>query len=367
MIRHRKNLAMDDATQPRKSAEMLDRFGKPADIRGLRSFLIPRLPMLEGPWEIRRFPDGYSNLTYRIQAPAATCVLRTPPPGADIRSAHDMGREYRMLTALLPHVPLIPEPLAYCEDTHVMGTSFFVMSEVQGIIHRRLSDSAPPLMPAYMRDISQAAVDTLAELHAIDVTTAKDLLTLGHPEGYVARQVNGWIERYQRSATEVVDTALESAAWLKAHIPSSAGVGVIHNDFKYDNIVFSNDGSGRVKAVLDWEMSTIGDPLMDLGTALAYWSEPSDDPALKPYNLSWLPGNLSRREVVQRYALQRGIEPPDILFYYIFGCYKVGGIVQQIYARYRKGHSRDPRFEDLIRVLRATMKKASDAIRTGRI
>jgi aminoglycoside phosphotransferase (APT) family kinase protein len=357
---------MDAHRDQLSSISILDSSGQPVDLNALRKWIIPRIPYLDSPWQITRFPDGFSNLTYLIEASGGTCVIRTPPPGANIRSAHDMGREFRMLSALQPHFGQIPKPLACCEDGAVIGTPFFVMSKVEGRIYRQQKSQDALPAPGEMLSISSAAVDTLAKLHSIDVH-ATGLDALGHPEGYVSRQVNGWIRRYHQCATEDIQGLPETEAWLMDNMPGDTAPSVIHNDFKYDNLVFSMTGDARVEAVLDWEMSTIGDPLMDLGTMLAYWSEPGDDPALKPFNLTWLPGNLTRAQVIDRYAILRGIERPNLCFHYVFGCYKIGVIVQQIFARYQRGLSTDKRFAGLTHVLRATIRQAMDTIRTGHI
>jgi aminoglycoside phosphotransferase (APT) family kinase protein len=357
---------MDAKPMHTSTGRILDRKGHDVDLNALRSWLIPRVPQLEGPWQITRFSDGFSNLTYLIEAAAGSCVLRTPPPGADIRSAHDMGREYKMLTALQPYFNKTPRPLVCCEDDAIIGTSFFVMSKVEGRIFRPQKHPEAFPTPSQMRSISCATVDILAELHSIDVK--KDgLISLGYPDGYVNRQVNGWIKRYHQCATDEIDGIRDIEKWLLDNTPGSTDCSIIHNDFKYDNLVFAPDNDALVTAVLDWEMSTIGDPLMDLGTTLAYWSEMEDDPALKAYNLTWLPGNLTRAEVVDRYAVQRGIDRPNLCFYYVFGSYKIGVIVQQIYARFLRGQSSDRRFGGLTHVLKASMNQAISAIQQGYI
>lgn len=343
---------------------ILDSKGQSVDLQALRAWLLPRIPYLEGPWKITQFPDGYSNLTYLIETSGGACVLRTPPPGANIRSAHDMGREFRMLAALQPHFHQIPHPLACCDDTEIIGTPFFVMSKVDGQIWRPQNIKHQQPSSEEMRTLSTTAVDTLAQLHSIDVN-ATGLISLGRPEGYTRRQVNGWVQRYHQCATDEIEGLAETEAWLLDNLPVDGAPAVIHNDFKYDNLVFSGATESRLVAVLDWEMSTIGDPLMDLGTTLAYWSEPGDEPALKPYNLTWLPGNLTRAEVIDRYAAKRGIDRPNLCFHYVFGCYKIGVIVQQIYARYLRGQSSDPRFAGLIHVLRASIRQAMATIRAG--
>ena len=338
--------------------------GQSIDMQALRAWLLARIPYLEGSWQITRFPDGYSNLTYLIEASGGACVLRTPPPGANIISAHDMKREFRMLTALHPHFQQIPIPLACCENSTVIGTPFFVMSKVNGKIWRPQNIKQHQPSPEEMQNISTAAVETLAQLHSIDVN-ATNLILLGRPDGYVSRQVNGWVRRYHQCETDEIEGLAETEAWLLENIPVDGASAVIHNDFKYDNLVFSYHPESRLMAVLDWEMSTIGDPLMDLGTTLAYWSEAGDDPVLKRYNLTWLPGNLTRAEVIDRYAAIRGIERPNLCFHYVFGCYKIGVIVQQIYARYLQGQSSDPRFAGLIHVLRASIRQAVATLRSG--
>ena len=355
---------MDVRPDHKSSGSILNSSGQSVDLEALRTWLIPRIPCLEGSWKITRFPDGYSNLTYLIEASDGACVLRTPPPGANIRSAHDMGREFRMLAALQPHFHQIPHPLACCDNPEIIGTPFFVMSKVEGQIWRPQNIKKNQTAPEEFRKISKLAIETLAQLHSIDVN-ATGLISMGRRDGYISRQVNGWVQRYHQCATDEIEGLAETEAWLLDNLPVDGAPTVIHNDFKYDNLVFSEPPESRLVAVLDWEMSTIGDPLMDLGTTLAYWSEPGDEPALKPYNLTWMPGNLTRAEVIDRYAAIRGIDRPNLCFHYVFGCYKIGVIVQQIYARYLRGQSSDPRFAGLIQVLRASIRQAVAAIRAG--
>jgi aminoglycoside phosphotransferase (APT) family kinase protein len=217
-----------------------------------------------------------------------------------------------------------------------------------------------------MRTLSTAAVGNLAALHSLDLAST-GLDRIGKPEGYVARQVEGWIGRYERAMTDDVPAMSFAGEWLRAHMPLENRPAFLHNDYKYDNLVLDPENPGRILCVLDWEMSTVGDPLMDLGTTLAYWTEAGDPAALKPFSLTWMPGNLTREEVVDVYAEARGIAKPDVLFHYVFGSYKVGVIVQQIFARYRKGLTKDPRFAGLGHVLRAASDNAGRAIRLGRI
>ena len=217
-----------------------------------------------------------------------------------------------------------------------------------------------------MNSVSTAAIDNLALLHQINLDST-GLRSLGKPEGYIQRQVEGWITRYENAATDDIPAMKITADWMRSNIPSENQPAFIHNDYKYDNLVLDPKNLSHILAVLDWEMATVGDPLMDLGTTLAYWGEEDDSPALKPFNLTWLAGNLTREEVVRRYAESRNIKEPDMLFYYVFGAYKIGGIVQQIYARYKKGFSNDERFAGLGFVLKACADNAANAIRYKRI
>jgi aminoglycoside phosphotransferase (APT) family kinase protein len=217
-----------------------------------------------------------------------------------------------------------------------------------------------------MKNISVSTINNLADLHNIDIY-ATGLINLGKPEGYTERQVEGWVKRYYNSETDLVDDMNATAEWMKANIPPDGLPAFIHNDYKYDNLVLDPGNLQQIIAVLDWEMATVGNPLMDLGTTLAYWAEASDNPALKPFNLTWLPGNMNRQEVVQQYAEARQIDVPDMMFYYVFGSFKIAVIVQQIYARYKKGFTKDERFAGLMYVVRACAENAQNAIRSKRI
>lgn len=344
----------------------MPRPGEMPDAKALSAYLTDKVDGFHGVPEVRQFRGGYSNLTYLLTWEGGHCILRRAPLGADVRGGHDMSREYRVLHVLKPHFSQCPSPWLYCDDVSVIGAPFFLMERVEGLILRGGGPSASVPGPDTMQALSEQAVRLLAQLHDIP-TTGSELEAMGRPEGYVRRQTEGWIERYRRSAIEEVDGAGEIIGWMFDHIPAESGRSVIHNDFKYDNLVLDPAEPFRIRAVLDWEMATLGDPLLDLGTTLAYWSESTDPPALKPFNLTWLPGNLTRREVVSLYAGTRGIPEPDMLFPYVFGCFKVGVIVQQIYARYRKGLTQDERFAGLKAVLEASMGQALKALREGRI
>ncbi len=336
------------------------------DLDKLSDYLQRHVAGISGDCSLLQYPGGFSNLTFELRCGGKPMILRMPPKGANIRTAHDMGRECRVLGLLHPVFPKVPSIIHYCDDPEVIGRPFYLMEKLEGIILRNRVPEGLELGAERMRAISTAAVDTLADLHAIDITQS-GLAELGKPGGYIRRQVEGWIGRYEASKTDEVPDMDIAAAWMTEHQPAGSAPAFIHNDFKYDNLVLDPDQPERIIGVLDWEMATVGDPLMDLGTSLAYWGEAGDGPVLKPFNLTWLPGNLNRAEVVQHYAQRRGIAEPDMLFYFVFGSYKIAVIVQQIFARYKKGLTADPRFAQLHHVVKACAHHAAQAIRLGRI
>jgi aminoglycoside phosphotransferase (APT) family kinase protein len=217
-----------------------------------------------------------------------------------------------------------------------------------------------------MGAMCSALVNTLVDLHRVDYQAA-GLGDLGRPEGYVARQVGGWAQRYAAARTDDLPALERAITWLLANTPAQRGAALIHNDYKYDNVVFDLADPTRVLAVLDWEMATLGDPLMDLGTTLGYWAEPGDPTALREFGLTARPGNLSRQQVVEAYAARSGLDLGDFRFYYVFGLVKVAVIVQQLYARYKAGHTRDERFASLIQVVLACATLAERCLDSGRI
>jgi aminoglycoside phosphotransferase (APT) family kinase protein len=339
------------------------------DAERLRPILATALPGAVGPITVRQFRKGHSNLTYLVSVGGQEAVLRRGPFGARVKTAHDMGREWKLLTALQGVYPRAPRPLACCDDAEVLGAPFYLMERVRGVILRGDgSGSGLALGPEALRATSTALVDNLAELHAVDLTRT-GLLALGRPDGYVERQVKGWTERYQAARTDDVPEVEAAAAWAAAHLPAPGGAALVHNDYKYDNLVLDPADLTRVVAVLDWEMATIGDPLMDLGTTLGYWTDPGDSPLLRAqaFGPTHLPGSLSRRQVVARYAERSGRPVEDVLFHYVFALFKLAVIIQQIYRRYVDGHTRDPRFASLGQVVGVLGAQATRALERGRI
>ncbi|MEM1220158.1 MAG: phosphotransferase family protein [Bacteroidota bacterium] len=343
------------------------RSGEELPIEALASFLKSQRADLRGTLTVEQFPGGFSNLTYLLKMGDQELVLRRPPFGAAIKTAHDMEREYRVLSALQPHFPKIPEPLVHCDDPTIIGAPFYVMTRVRGVILRNRLPKGMTIEPATFRGLSEASIACLADLHSVDLATS-GLIQMGKPEGYVERQVRGWTKRYQAARTEDAPSLKIVSDWLAANMPSTQRACFIHNDFKYDNLVLNPDQITDVLAVLDWEMATVGDPLMDLGTSLAYWGELKDPDALKPFSLTWMPGNMNRQEVVEHYVkLRGGVEPGELLYYYVFGVYKIAGIAQQIYHRFRAGYTKDPRFGALIYAVKACELMATKALEKDRI
>ncbi|HEX3186672.1 MAG TPA: phosphotransferase family protein, partial [Pyrinomonadaceae bacterium] len=335
----------------------------------LLAYLKQHLPELDGPLTVEQFPAGFSNLTYLLRIGDRELVLRRPPIGAKIKTAHDMGREYRILAHLHPVYAKVPRPLLFCADEDVLGAPFYVMERVKGIILRAQPPRGIDLSADTMRRLSEVFVDNLVEIHAIDYEAA-GLGGLGSPQGYVSRQISGWTKRYYNARTDDIPEIERLAKWLEEHLPADTARGsLIHNDYKYDNLVLAPDDLTRVVAVLDWEMATVGDPLMDLGTTLGYWVESTDPEEWQQYGfvLTKLPGNFTRRELLDYYSRGSGRDVSDPVFYYAYALLKIAVIVQQIYARYQKGLTKDSRFAQLGSLVKACGGLAQRAIAYNRI
>ncbi len=336
------------------------RAGEALDAGVLGDYLARQLPGLELPLTVRQFPSGFSNLSYLLIAGRRELVLRRPPFGTRPKSGHDMGREFRVLSALAGRFAESPQPLHQCEDESVIGAPFYVVERIRGIILRR--DFPPELAPAsgLVRAQQEALVAVQARLHALDWRAA-GLAEFGRPEGYAARQVSGWSERYARARTASAADASALTAWLEVRQPGETGrAALIHNDYKLDNVVFDEANPARLVGVLDWEMATIGDPLMDLGCSLAYWVQADDPPELLATRMlpTHLPGAMTRQEVLERYAAHSGLALPDFRFYRVFGLFRLAVIVQQIYYRYFHGQTADRRFAALGPTARVLIERA---------
>jgi aminoglycoside phosphotransferase (APT) family kinase protein len=299
----------------------------------------------EGVPEVQQFSGGASNLTYLLRYPATDLILRRPPAGTKAKGAHDMGREYRIQAALAPVFPYVAPMVALCSDESVLGAEFYVMERVEGHIPRR--ELGLDLPAAEVRRLCLAVVDLLVSLHGVDPAAA-GLDGLSRGEGYVARQVSGWSQRFRAAKTWNVPSWEGVMSWLDAHQPVDRGACLIHNDFRLDNVVLDPADPTRPVALLDWEMATVGDPLMDLGGALAYWIEAGDGPLMQRFRLqpTTAPGMLTRAEVVAHYCERTDIEltPAEWAFYEVFGLFRLAVILQQIYYRYFHKQTTNPRF-----------------------
>lgn len=349
------------------------RAGESLDVAALRDWLLRVVPA-EIPsgaaLEIRQYPAGFSNLTYLLTWRGVdgerALVLRRPPHGVAAGIAHDMAREHGLLAVLHPLGVPVPRPVAVCRDSAVLGAPFYVMAHVPGLILRPPAPAAftaAPDLPGRMATLSRTFAATLARLHAVPVA-GTPLAAIGKPDGYVERQVQGWTKRWHAARTDDVAALDRVAAWLEAHRPPTAGVALVHNDFKLDNLVLDADGT-NVRAILDWEMATIGDPLMDLGTTLAYWVQADDPPIFRSLGLgiTALPGALSREALVHAYAEASGHVIGHVPFYHAFGLFKVAVIAQQIFARYVAGQTADPRFAHLGAAVQALGAQAEAVLR----
>ncbi|MBJ7471266.1 MAG: phosphotransferase family protein [Solirubrobacteraceae bacterium] len=296
--------------------------------------------------EVTQFSKGASNLTYQLTYPEQALILRRPPAGAKIASAHDMGREFRVQRALKASFPSVPSMVAHCPDDSVIGNEFYVMEKLDGTILRSSIPRDLGLDAAGLADLCRSFIDNLVTLHAVD-PSQPDLAAIGRGEGYVARQVAGWSKRYRAARTWNVPSFEKVMDWLDAQQPADVGNCVIHNDYRLDNVVLAPGDPSQIIGVLDWEMATLGDPLMDLGGAMAYWVEAGDGRAMKALKRqpTDAPGMLTRQEVVAYYAERSGRSVEDWRFYEVFGLFRLAVIIQQIYRRYHLGQTTNPTFK----------------------
>ena len=379
------------------------RDGEELHLENLTIFLESSLPNVHGDIEISQFPAGASNLTYCIKIGEEEFVLRRPPFGSKVKTAHDMSREFKVLSKLSKVYKPAPKPLLYCDNENIIGAEFYLMERRKGLIIREnppsvlravatgsedadtsvskldnelFEDSnhpdakASPLLVKegslrtgtsvpravatelslttsqdYRKKVCQSFIENLADLHSLDYKKA-GLEDLGKPEGYTKRQVEGWTKRYKMAKTDEHSELEKTIKWLSNNIPKDDSPALVHNDYKFDNVMLNPNDLTEIVAVLDWEMATIGSPLMDLGTTLAYWmsKDAGEELLSMPFNPRILMENISRQELVKMYANVSGRDVSNILYYYVFGTFKVAAIAQQIYYRYVKGFTKDKRF-----------------------
>jgi aminoglycoside phosphotransferase (APT) family kinase protein len=342
----------------------LIRQGEGLDQTRIETFLKDAIPGLKGELSILQFPRGYSNLTYHLTIGKNEFVLRRPPFGTKARTAHDMLREYRVLKALHPVFPYCPKPIAYTEDSSIIGSHFYVMERLRGIILRKDPPPGLSFTPKEAKQLCEKLLNVQLELHGIDYKKI-GLEDFGKPKGYVNRQVTGWSERYRAAKTDDAPGCEEIIAWIKAKMPADIDKpGIIHNDYRLDNVVLDPYEPMKIIGVLDWEMATVGDPLMDLGNSLAYWVERDDPQELQeirvmPTNME---GALTRSEILRLYTEKSGRSIDNFDFYYCFGLFRLAVIAQQIYYRYYHGQTKDHRFKRLIFVVHVLEKTAREVI-----
>lgn len=321
------------------------RRGEELDAAAVDAWLRTQVPDLNGMPQVTQYAGGASNWTYRLRYESHDFILRRPPAGTKAKSAHDMGREYRLQKALKPVFPYVPEMVAHCADVSVIGAEFYVMQRLDGIVPGR--SLGVELPPERVRTLCTNMLDALVALHRVDVAAA-GLEHLGKGAGYTRRQVEGWSERYSKARTWNVPRGMRIMRWLADHIPPAERICVTHNDFRFDNLVLDCTDPTRIIGVLDWELATLGDPWMDLANALAYWVQAGDDFIARSTRRqpTHLPGMLTRAEVVAYYSEHTGFAPDHWTFYEVFGLFRLSAIAQQIYFRYHHRQTRNPAFQN---------------------
>ena len=344
------------------------RSGEELDLAKLDPYLRRHFPNETGACQVQQYPSGHSNLTYSLHLGARELVLRRPPFGSKVKSAHDMSREFRVLSKLHSVYSPAPEVLFYCDDDSVLGAPFYVMEPIHGIILRRDLPSGLDYPAEKARRLSEAFVENLIRLHRVDYAAA-GLSDLGRPDGYLERQVRGWTERYYGSKTHDHPELEKICAWMQQHTPFTSAVSLIHNDYKYDNVVLDASDITTIVGVLDWEMCTIGDSLADLGTTLAYWVDANDPEELQEnrWGPTTRPGSFTRAEIVHSYAAKTGCDSSQIAFYLVLARFKLAVIVQQIYYRYHQGLTKDARFASMPQRVQMLLRAALRSAQTGRI
>ncbi|WP_252962400.1 phosphotransferase family protein [Psychrobacter sp. PSP] len=328
------------------------REGEELDAKAISAWLRSQGVDVVGEPTVTQFSGGASNWTYRLQYEGddknQDLILRRPPKGTKAKSAHDMVREYTVQKALKNAYPYVPEMIALCTDESVIGADFYVMERMEGIIPRANLPKGVDLDPEQIRQLCTNVLDALVELHQIDYTAHPDLVDLGRGDGYCARQISGWDKRYIKAKTPNVPSFALVRQWLKKHTPADSKTCIIHNDWRFDNVILDANEPTKVIGVLDWEMATLGDPLMDLGSALAYWIEEDDNIVMQQFRRqpTHLEGMMTRDEVVAYYLEKSGLQIDNWTFYEVFGLFRLSGIIQQIYYRYYHKQTTNPAFKN---------------------
>lgn len=336
------------------------REGEGLDISRLEAFLTEKIKGLSGPFEVKQFPSGFSNLTYQIQTRDRTMILRRPPFGTKAKTAHDMSREFTILKALQSVFPYCPEPYLYSDDESIIGSPFYVMEKITGVILRKDLPKDLSFTPDQAKTLSESYLDIQHQLHKIDYK-AIGLENFGKPMGYIKRQIQGWSERYRNARTKDAPDFESVMEWLEKYQPGDCeNPGIIHNDYKLDNLVLDPANQMKIVGVLDWEITTIGEPLMDLGNSLAYWVQKSDSKEMLAIRTmpTHLEGFMTREELVERYLEISGLKIDSFDYYLVFGMFRLAAIAQQIYYRYFHGQTKDKRFAGLVYCVQVLEKEA---------
>ncbi|MBT3478062.1 MAG: phosphotransferase family protein [Candidatus Marinimicrobia bacterium] len=314
------------------------------DEQKLADFLKDKLEGSDKPLTVRQFPGGKANLTYHLDYGSHEYVLRRPPLGPVAPSAHDMGREFSVLSVLHKSFPFAPRAFLFSDNSDIVGAPFFIMERHTGVVVRTKVPSIYDDIPDAGQQMSTALADALAKLHKVDYKSL-GLESLGKPEGFIERQVAGWYKRWEAAKHTDIPEMDEIHKWLNDNMPSSGPAVLVHNDYKLDNVMLASDNPGKIEAIFDWDMCTLGDPLADLGALLCYWVDPDDPPFFKQSAMMPMDNTfLTRKELVERYAETSGRDVSEITFYHILGLFRLVGIAAQIYIRFLKGQTQDKRF-----------------------
>jgi len=355
-------MSVIDTTAPVRAGEQLD-------LGRLETFLSKSLTGFARPVSIEQFPGGHSNLTYLVRAGGREFVLRRPPHGTTVAAAHDMAREYRILARLHRVFPKAPQPVVMCEDEGVLGAPFYLMKRIPGVIYRAKKPDGFALTPHRVRDACYEFVETLADLHCVDYKAA-GLQELYKGPGYLERQLAGWEKRWAGAQTGPNPDMERALPWLKEHKPAADyAAAIIHNDFKFDNLVYDAETGTKLVGVLDWEMATVGDPLSDFAVMLTTWIERKDanETSVSASFMCRETGALTREEIMRTYARRTGFDLSNLLWYYVLALYKGAVIIQQIYYRYHHGLTKDERFARMGDITKALASRAAQAIESGNI
>ena len=330
------------------------REGEELEVAAVENWLKQQGIELHGQADVTQYSGGASNWTYRLKYNNADLILRRPPKGTKAKSAHDMAREYHVQHHLSPFYSVLPEMVALCQDESVIGCDFYVMKRIKGIIPRAKLPPELQFGEAEVNKLCVNVIDKLIELHQVPYQ-GTELEKLGKGDGYCRRQVEGWDARFEKAHTLNVPSFKFVRKWLLENIPDDTNTCIIHNDWRFDNVILDPNNPTEVIGVLDWEMATLGDPLMDLGSALAYWVEDTDNMIFKSTRRqpTHLKGMFTRKQVVDYYLKKMDMQTENWTFYEVFGIFRLGVIAQQIYYRYYHQQTNNPAFKDFWIVIHA--------------